>query len=168
MSVSSRRPSSIRSPSFFYRLKEVGLHAWGSVRASTSPPVVRGRTVGPPCHRALWGVAQVMSIVLANPSSHARSASLSCGASQWHGDSCRSAQNPMSDEVRHRGCGRPNLALVKSRTAFEGRLPCPLKVLRRGKVQGVGETVAGVSGKSAQSSTVPPRAGNTGTVAGAG
>ena len=143
MSVCSRRPCSIRSPSSIYRLKEVGLHAWGSVRASTSPPVVWGRTVGPPCRRALWGMAQVMAIVLANPSAHARSASLSCGASQWHGDGYKSARNPTSDEVRRRGCRRPNLAPVKSRTAFEGRRPCPLKVLRRGKVQGVGGTVAG-------------------------
>ena len=87
-------------PSSFYRLKEVGLHAWGSVRSSTSTPVVRGRTVGLPCRRALWGMAQVMVIVLANPSAHARSASLSCGASQWHGDGYKSARNPTSDEVR--------------------------------------------------------------------
>jgi len=127
-----------------------------------------GGTVGPPCRRALWGMAQVMAIVLANSSTHARSAFLSCGASQRHGDGCRSAQNPTSDEVRRRGCCRPNLAPVKSRTAFEGRRPCPLKALQRGKVQGVGDTVVGVSVKSAQSSTVPPRAGNSGTVAGAG
>ena len=138
----SRCPS-IRSPSPFYRLKEVGLHAWGSVRSSTSPPVVRGRTVGLPCRRALWGMAQVVVIVVANPSAHARIVSLSCGTNQRHGDGCRSAQNPTSDEVRRRGCRRPSLAPVKSRTAFEGRCPCPLKVLRRGKVQGVGETVAG-------------------------
>jgi len=130
-------------PSSFYRLKEVGLHAWGLVRSSTSPPVVRGRTIGLPCHRALWGMAQVVVIILANPSAHARSASLSCGASQRRGDRCRSAPKPTSDEVRRRGCRRPNLAPVKRRAAFEGRRPCPLKVLRRGKVQGVGDTVAG-------------------------
>ena len=115
----------------------------GSVRSSTSPPMVRGRTIGLPYRRALWGMVQVMVIVLANPSAHARSASLSCGASQRRGDGCRSAQNPTSDEVRRRRCRRPNLTPVKSRIAFEGRRPCPLKVLRRGKVQRVGDTVAG-------------------------
>ena len=40
-------------PSPFYSLKEVGLHAWGSVRSFTSPPVVWGRTDGLPCRRAL-------------------------------------------------------------------------------------------------------------------
>ena len=44
-------------------------------------PLVRGRTVGLPCRRAMWGMAQVMVIVLANPCAHVRSASLSRGAS---------------------------------------------------------------------------------------
>ena len=56
----------------------------GSVRSSTSlPPVVRGRTDGLPCRRALWGMAQVMVIVLANPSAHARSAS--CKGERYEG-----------------------------------------------------------------------------------
>jgi len=66
------------------------------------------------------------------------------------------------------GAAVGGLAPVKSRTAFEGRRPCPLKVLRRGKVKGWAAQWRGVSVKSAQSSTVPPRTGNSGTVVGAG
>jgi len=122
--VCSRCPS-ILSSSPFYRLKEVGLHVWGSVRSSTSPPVVRGRTVGLPYPRALWGMVQVMVIVLANPSAHARSASLSCSTSQRCGDSCRSAQNPTSDELRHQGCGRRRPGFGRGSYCVRGSLPMP-------------------------------------------
>ena len=60
------------------------------------------------------------------------------------------------------------LASIEARTVFEGRCPCPLKVLQGKKVQGVGSTVVEASGKSAQSSADPPYTGNSGTVAGAG
>ena len=50
-----------------------------------------GGTVGLLCRRALWGMAQVVVIILANISAHARSASLSCGTRQRRGDGCRSA-----------------------------------------------------------------------------
>ena len=109
----------------------------------------------------------------ASPSSwgavdYAWDVSLPCGASGRRGDCCR-AYFPLRLTGRSaEGAADGGLAPVKGRTAFEGRCPCPLKVLRLGKVQGVGGTVAGVSGKSAQSSTVPPRAGNSGTVVGAG
>ena len=60
------------------------------------------------------------------------------------------------------------LAPVKGRTVSEGRRPCPPRVLQGEKDKGRRHSGEGMSGKSAQGAADLHRAGNSGTVAGAG
>jgi hypothetical protein len=103
----------------------------------------RGGTVSSSCHRVLWGVTPGAVVVLVNPLDRARGVSLPCGISRRRGNCCRGVQCTVLMGRGVEGAADGGLALVKGRTASEGRCLCLPRTLHRREVQGVGGTVAG-------------------------
>ena len=165
----SRSCFSFRSPLPFYRLKEEGLHAWGISEAVYSPPPWSGgeQWVFPVAERCgAWHKLWSSSLRILAPKPGARPYPVAPGDGVVIAVEVRRALRRMWWGVE--GAEDSGLSPVKGCTVSEGRHPRPPRVLQGEKYTRWAAQWRTVIGKSVLCVAYLPRAGNSGTVAGAG
>jgi len=126
--------SSVLRPSF-YRLKEGGLHTWGTSEI-ISFPLDQGRTVDSPCCQTLRGMALGMIIALGRLLTMPRACPCAVAPVDVVAMAVEVRSAPCLTRRGAEGAADGGLAPAKSRIASESRRTCLPRVLQRRKYKG--------------------------------